>query len=825
MAKDASTSLATISLGSIVFACVASLALSLWWLQASVNGEHQQALVQHKADALQTRINREQSLIVRQIQSLARHPGVIDAVLGGDAAAKSAEESHLEEIIAHAMEVRLFGIGEAKAGDSSTLPFSFTSLDLVNRAEAGAPVYPEAIQTDDGWVLTVAAPLSRPDEDAIQGTLFVYLAMTIFREGLGDHFEGKVSLIQSFNNAPVHEIFTAGSTSHDGPPVSRELDNPNWNIQFVPSTKVAAARLGNLTIFIAPVLVFLIVALAGVYVGIRRARKAIVADTTRLSHQITDVINGEFKPSADYQFTAFVDVDANLARLGKKPKPEVEPVKSATPKAQPKREEMVDIEMIDEETFEQELAGQKAPEEDGAPEATEADVASIFRAYDIRGIVDHTLTPDVIRKIGLAIGSEAAEQGEQTLLVGGDGRVSSPMVMETLIEGLRASGRDIINLGLVPTPLLYYATQNSETSSGVMITGSHNPADYNGFKIVFGGRTLVEHDIQRLYQRFISEDFSSGEGNLTDLDINDEYIDAVCNDVVVSRPLKIIVDCGNGISGGIAPELYGALGCDVIPLYCEVDGNFPNHHPDPTIPENLDDLILMVKSQQADVGIALDGDGDRLVAVAGSGEIIWPDKLLMLFAKDVVSHSPGSDVVYDVKCTRHINTVISGFGGRPIMCRSGHSFVKEKIAETNAVLGGELSGHICFVERWTGFDDGLYAGARLLEIIGSQEESLDELLAEFPPSVATPEILIPVAEDKKFPIVRQMVKTADFPDGTVSTVDGLRVDFSEGWGLIRASNTNPALTLRFEADNDSNLQKIKQQFREKLQAVDNSLDF
>ena len=358
-----------------------------------------------------------------------------------------------------------------------------------------------------------------------------------------------------------------------------------------------------------------------------------------------------------------------------------------------------------------------------------------------------------------------------------------------------------------------------------MVTGGHNPPDYNGFKIVLDGRTLVDVDIQKLYQRIVDGKFSSGEGDLTEIDIRDDYIDAIADDVVVAQPLTVVIDCGNGIAGDIAPDLLGNLGCDVVPLYCDVDGTFPNHPPDPGVPENLEDLVLTVKSQKADIGIALDGDGDSLVAVTKHGEIIWPDRLLMLFAKDVVSRNPGSDVVYDVKCTRHLNSVISGFGGRPIISRSGHSFIKEKIAETDAVLGGEMSGHICFSERWFGFDDGLYSAARLLEIVGSQTEGLDELLAEFPSSLSTPEIHIKVDDEAKFKIMDQLNQVASFEDGTVTTIDGIRVDYSDGWGLVRASNTNPMLTLRFEADDEAAMERIKGIFREQIQAVDKDLNF
>ncbi|MBD3648882.1 MAG: phosphomannomutase/phosphoglucomutase [Pseudomonadales bacterium] len=815
--------LAAPALGGLVVALALSLAATAFWLQETVNKAHQDTLIGNKADEVGRIVDLEQRELIKQLESVAASTILTDIVRSGDLEAIAREEARLGNVIPGAIKVRLFGAGEAKVERDAQPPFTYTSLDLVNRAEAGLPVFPEAINTADGWILSVAAALSPSEGGGTFGTLFVYLQMDTITDGLYDGIPGEVRITQSFQNAPTNEILSFGSGGLAGSAVTRELENPNWQMQFLPNAALVSATAGTLLEFVVPLGVFVVFALLGVLMGVGKTRAAINADATRLSNQLTDVINDDFKPSTEYEFSTFVDVDANLVRVQRRvdePRRATERVKSATPKAQPKREEMVDIEMIDEDDYEEQISRQAKEAED-----RQAQLPGIFRAYDIRGVVNETLTTDVVKKIGLAIGSEAGAQGEQTLVVGADGRVSSPAILETLIEGIVESGRDVINIGQVPTPFLYFATQNTEATSGVMITGSHNPPEYNGFKIVLGGRTLVEHDIQELYQRFIAEDFSSGDGEVTDLDVRDDYIDAVSDDVVVAHPLKIIVDCANGIAGNVAPELFANLGCDVIPLYCEVDGTFPNHSPDPTVPENLDDLILMVKSQNADLGIAIDGDGDRVVAVSGSGEIIWPDRLLMLFAKDVVSLNPGSDVVYDVKCTRHINTVISGFGGRPIICRSGHSFVKQKMTETGALLGGELSGHICFSERWNGFDDGLYAACRLLEIVGASDEGLDQLLSEFPTSVTTPEIQIPVPEEQKFGLVRRFIEAGDFPDGTVTTTDGLRVDFSEGWGLIRASNTNPALTLRFEADDDTSLHKIKQLFKERLKSVDSSLDF
>ena len=501
---------------------------------------------------------------------------------------------------------------------------------------------------------------------------------------------------------------------------------------------------------------------------------------------------------------------------------------------QPPAEEIVDIEMTDEEEAAFEEFGEldiddAADSEDEIPVTDDTtaieNIRHIFRAYDIRGIVGESLSEDIAHQIGRAVGSEAGERGETSVLVGYDGREYSPALAEALMQGINAAGVDVVNIGAVPTPVLYFATHNTSTQSGVMVTGSHNPPEYNGFKIVLDGQAIVADEITGLYERIASGNLSSGEGAVTEFDIQPQYQDAIIDDVVVAQPLKVVVDCGNGIAGAIVPELLDALGCEAIPLYCEVDGSFPNHHPDPTKPENLKDLIDTVKSQGADLGIALDGDGDRLVAVTAEGDIVWPDRLLMLFAKDVVSRNPGSDVVYDVKCTRHLNSVISGFGGRPIICRSGHSYIKQKIQETNAILGGELSGHICFSERWFGFDDGIYSAARLLEIVGSQEEGMSELLKEFPESVSTPEIHINVTEGTQFSLIEALTEAADFEDASFTTIDGLRVDFSDGWGLVRASNTEPALTLRFEADDEESLEDIKVAFRELLQEVSKELDF
>ena len=438
---------------------------------------------------------------------------------------------------------------------------------------------------------------------------------------------------------------------------------------------------------------------------------------------------------------------------------------------------------------------------------------SIFRAYDIRGIVGQTITEDGVYFIGRALGTLVMEAGNKRMVVARDGRLSGPLLSTALCEGILSSGCDVINLGMVPTPLLYYATAVVGVNSGVMLTGSHNPSDYNGLKMVINGKTLSENDIKELHQRIIEKRFCEGKGKLEHLEIAARYINHVFEDVKLARPLKVVVDCGNGIAGGVAPDLFRRMGCDVHEIFCEIDGRFPHHHPDPSQPENLQDLIQKVQYTQADIGLAFDGDGDRLGVVTSQGKIIWPDRQLMLFAKAILAERPGAKIIYDVKCTSHLGKLISDLGGEPIMWKTGHSFIKTKLAETSAVLAGEMSGHIFFKDRWYGFDDAIYAGARMLQIIAAQPRSSDAVFDDIPNSVNTPELKIYVSDDEKFALMAELVSQADFGKAHVNTIDGLRVNFPDGWGLVRPSNTTPCLVLRFEAESEAVLKKIQTVFR------------
>lgn len=409
------------------------------------------------------------------------------------------------------------------------------------------------------------------------------------------------------------------------------------------------------------------------------------------------------------------------------------------------------------------------------------------------------------------------------VVVGRDGRNSSEELSTALIDGLRNSGRDVKDIGLVPTPILYFGTHFLGTKSGMMLTGSHNPPEYNGVKMVLNGNALAGPAIHELRERLRLGNLLGGKGELETTDIVPDYVSRVASDINVERPLRLVVDCGNGAASNVAPQLLRELGCDVTELFCEVDGDFPNHHPDPSQPENLEQLKQEVIRQGADLGLAFDGDGDRLGVIASDGTMIWPDRLMMLFAEDVLLRNPGAIIVFDVKSSAKLAQVIQEKGGRPLMSQSGHSLVKARMKETGALLGGEFSGHIFFKERWFGFDDALYSAARLVELLSYDPRSSAEVFEDFPSSLSTPDLRAATAEGRNFAIMDALSANHDFGDGSVKTLDGLRVEYSDGWGLVRASNTVPALTFRFEANDKAALRRIQDSFRAQVLEVDPSI--
>lgn len=440
----------------------------------------------------------------------------------------------------------------------------------------------------------------------------------------------------------------------------------------------------------------------------------------------------------------------------------------------------------------------------------------VFRAYDIRGVIGEQLNEQAYFVIGRGLSVKLTQLGRKQCYIARDGRLTSETLAHALAQGLLQSGIDVIDLGMVATPVMYFATSTQGIDCGLMVTGSHNPANYNGIKIVLAGRTCLQADIDELY-RFVTEgNYIHGNGQYATYDILPQYKARLVEDIVVPRRLNVVVDCGNGVAGPVVPEVLERLGCTVIPMYCEVDGHFPNHHPDPSVSDNLLDLQKAVLNHHADLGLAFDGDADRLGVITNEGEIIWPDRLMMFYVKHLLKKLPGATIVFDVKCSSHLKQMIESGGGIAKMCPTGHSIVKNIMKNTDAALAGEMSGHLFFKDRWYGFDDALYSACRFIELIAQSALPVNEQFNDIPDSINTPEIKIPISEQDKFKFMQHFCQDAHFPEGKMITIDGLRVEFPHGWGLIRASNTTPCLVARFEAVDDASLTQIKSIFKQEL---------
>ena len=446
---------------------------------------------------------------------------------------------------------------------------------------------------------------------------------------------------------------------------------------------------------------------------------------------------------------------------------------------------------------------------------------NIFRANDIRGIAFEDLTEEVVFALGKSLGTESINRKQNDFIIGRDGRVSSPQLFEWLSGGVLSAGCNVIDIGIVPSPVFYHSTFNLNSSSGVVITGSHNPADYNGFKILFNNNSTSSEEIQSIKKRIKEKDFLSGTGNIQSFDVVESYVEEVTNNIKLKRPLNISIDCGNGAASVVAERIYKGLGCEVEGLFCDLDGEFPNHHPDPSRPENVEDLIKSVAKNSSDIGLAFDGDADRLGVISPSGEMIFPDMQMILFSEHILKKNPNSKIVFDVKCSKLLEEAILKFKGIPVMSKTGHTFIKSMIRENGAILGGEMSGHIFFNDRWPGFDDGVYAGARMLEILSESEG--EDIFSALPKLISTPEINLKTTDEEKFIIIDEFKKISNFDKGKIIEIDGIRVEFDDGWGLLRASNTSPVLVLRFEADSSRALNHIKDRFKDILHKIEPSL--
>ncbi len=771
--------------------------------------QEQQVTRAARSLAVQQAAQIQQQLIQFQarLQAASNAPLALSAIASGREEDLALVEKAMLDYFPGVATLRLIALGElgTAAIEASDVGLrNHIELDLVRRTSEGESVTPESYQFEGRWMTSLARSVQHPRQPDRRAVILATLDNTVFAESLaaiGAEL-GRSSLFQTFDGGGFNntsEIAATGNGAAQAFAADADLNNGSWRVQFTPSAQMLSLYQVSSTPLLVVMAVLLIAAVAAMLV-------LLLALQRKLRDEVEQVLAGaERKASYTLSLPALLPLARQLRRLTLQqasqlgPRGAARPADGAAPAAAPQGGSA-------------EPAAQAA-----APAAAPPAVPDhIFRAYDIRGIVEQELTDTLVTRIGKALGTLAGEQQQQAILVASDGRTSSPAIKNTLVKALLDSGRDVVDIGLVPTPVLYYATQTLDIRSGVVVTASHNPADYNGFKITIDGKPLAGSALQDLKERMVAGKFSSGSGRLAKQDVKANYVDAVLGDIAISNPLKIVVDAGNGAAGELAPEVLESLGCEVLKLHCDIDGSFPNHHPDPSVDENLDELQASVVHSGADFGVAYDGDGDRLTVVTAEGNIVRNDTLLMLFAQDVVSRNPGADVVFDVKCSRHLTQLVSKHGGRPILWKTGHAFMREKVAETGALLGGEFSGHIYFGERWYGFDDAIYTTARLAELMSSTGMDLSTLLSEYPETANTPEIRIPVAESDKFEVTRRLAEAGDFSPGKVTNIDGVRVDYNDGWGLLRASNTTPALIARFEANDVDALERIKEQFRAQL---------
>jgi phosphomannomutase/phosphoglucomutase len=765
---------------------------------------------------------------------LSRDPDIATLLNAGKASALREREKSLAYLFPKALNIRLLPPGIDQVDMNASPPLSYAALAQLHEAERSESAPPAEVQllgTPQQHINIVRRVVSRDGGDVV-GLLMLSLSMEAIEKILKTamHTDGYIELQQVAARGKPVPISRQGNSNYQQrePAIVQAVPGSRWQVAYWP-VHGSMAYLGKISLV---VLVVFLLAASGmalvILVLFRRLMLALRQDQVSLVTLMKDLRDDQVRREYPYgldEMQETLEFMTSLAGAYAFKGEATGPVEREQQAAHAAEKEQVEAALPEfGDPQEDSMIVEEGPLEfTPAAEETVALDASIFRAYDIRGVVNRTLSVNAVKLIGRAIGSEALQRGRETVIVGRDGRLSGPVLSNALIEGLMETGCTVKDIGRVPTPVLYFATHYLDTQTGVIVTGSHNPPDYNGLKIVIDGETLSGESIQQLRERIDSGNFISGTGNVESVNVVPDYIERIRSDVVITRPLKVVVDCGNGVAGGVIPRLLEEMGCKVTGLYCDVDGNFPNHHPDPSKTENLKDLIRVVKQVRADVGLAFDGDGDRLGVITTEGNIVWADRVLMLFAADVLDRNPGGRIIYDVKCSRFLDTIIRDHGGEPLMWKTGHSFIKAKMKQTGALLAGEMSGHIFFKERWYGFDDGLYAAVRLLELLSKDERPATRIFESLPDSVNTPEINISMQEGEPPRFMERLLASAHFEDARVFTIDGLRADFDDGWGLVRASNTTPVLVLRFEADNDAALVRIMAEFRRVMHQVEPAL--
>jgi len=815
-----------ISVCVLVFFLVAGGA---WKMFSSLSASSEKEELQARdvaARNIATNVQQNLGQLKEKLSALAKDAQTIELFQqDADAATLRAVAAEKEPLFDQALKLRYLNPGSYSQDDSEVPPLSYASLDMLNKAETTSQINTEVHLF--GAINQHVVMIERVVNNAFEliGLLHLSLNVSLLNDLLNgiDLDNGYAELTQRAAGKTLVLAKIGDESQRQGAATTVSVNDTRWIIAYWSGSSPIMSEGGASSSIIPIILIVLALLLigAGVYF-------VVIKKGSSSSEDVGDLLTyeGAVRAIAEGAHAGVEQLIPHLPKADRittnlKPLSQGINTDDATmivmPPSEPEASASETTDQADTFDITAEPEQESAPSEPEQPQIAPV----IFRAYDIRGVVGETLTEAAVYEIARAIGTMAHERGEQGIVVARDGRDSSPELCEALIKGLTSTGRDVIDIGMVPTPVLYFATYHLETGSGVMVTGSHNAAEYNGLKIMLGGNTLSGDDIKDIQNRTISGEHAVGQGDVRHADISADYVRRITEDIPVAlgSSLKIVVDCGNGVAGTLAPQLLNAIGHDVIELYCDIDGKFPNHHPDPSQPENLKDLVDKVKAEGADVGFAFDGDGDRLGLVDGEGNIIWPDRQLMLLAKDVLSRNQGANIIFDVKCSRYLKSIIESNGGVPMMWKTGHSFIKNKMKEVDAPLAGELSGHIFFKERWYGFDDALYTAARFIEIFTNAKQTPTELFSELPEGVSTPELRMALTEDQHAGFMEELVEKMAVPGVEISDLDGLRIEYSDGWGLARPSNTSPNIILRFEGENEAALERIKSEFRAAIQEI------
>lgn len=823
---------------------------SAYWFSLMDVNQAKQSSAKVVAQGVSMSIANKLEILQATVDNVAGMESVVAAMESGDAKTIHAAEGMIDNLIPHIKKARLL-LPTVNEIDQSVEPhMGYADLEMV-QATLNSPQKPFIQGQKKNRHLAITS-LIKNSQGVSLGVLLASLDFNFIHQSVKQAGQNVTALQIKQENVVLATAGAAGETEETENLFSDQLRIPNsrWKIEArtTDEDRLAGSNLVFSLIGISSGFIFL-----AFFVGYRQLTKALRQDHASIIKVSKDLINNsslgsyplllaEMKPvvstlvqykrvidnpdDSDFEISEFEDdfleqgLDTGFLTNFDEP---------TAPSEKPEQGVPIDFNKL--QSVEQspgnvakftDIDDVDLPVEN-VPDRVES---SIFKTYDIRGIVDQSLTQELVKKIGQAIGSEALVREIKTIVIARDGRLSSESFSEALAQGIITTGCDVLDIGLAPTPLLYFVAHYTEGQSGVMVTGSHNPPNYNGLKVVLEDLALAGEAIQALKRRVDNEDFTSGAlGKISEnsMFVN-EYIGTISEDIHIMRPMKVVLDCGNGSAGEVASLVLKTIGCDVIEMNCDVDGAFPNHHPDPSQPENLMDLIAAVKHYQAEVGIALDGDGDRIGVVDAKGKIIWPDRQMMLFAKSILAEKAAAQIIFDVKCSSDLASYIAKLGGQPLMWKSGHSLIKAKMAETGAMLAGEMSGHICFKDRWFGFDDAVYAAARLIEILSQDSRDSHDVFNDFPEKVSTPEINVPVNEGEASEIIRSIMRNANFPDAEITDIDGLRADFEDGWGLVRASNTTPSLVVRFEGDDNQAMEKVQAQFKQVILAAKSDIN-